>query len=217
MFTEIKDEITRRFLELKLWVQSISKDYENESFRTILHGLFFVYIYGVYEGIIHKIIETTITELNNSHISIDGYIYELYSLIFSNEYDSLYHVSNEHKWEKRWNISNRIILNPVVDIAPALFPTDGRNLKFRQLESIAKSFGLKRAILPRNELGGYINEMVDNRNYIAHGDKLPKEVGRNYTIDDLLLRCNYISEICTYIAESYETYITNREFLRTRP
>lgn len=40
-------------------------------------------------------------------------------------------------------------------------------------------------MLPRNEIGGYIQEMVDNRNYIAHGNKTPKEVGRNFTILDL--------------------------------
>lgn len=211
MFDDIKEEITRKFRELKLWVSSIAEDNE---FNTISRGVFFVYIYGVYEEIVRRVISTTICELNSAHVSIDQCIYELYSLIFSNEYDGLYNVGNEHKWGKRWLISNRLSQNQVIEIQDELFPTDGKNLRYHQLESLANSFGMKENILPRNEIGGYIQEMVNNRNYIAHGNKLPKEVGRDFTNDDLLLRCEYISEVCSHIVNVYEKYIVERKYLR---
>lgn len=214
MFKDIKREITRKFLELKLWVTNIPPGTPGNDFEAISFGLFFVYIYGIYEESIRRITSETIEGLNNSNVTIDKCIYELYTVIFSAEYDSLYNVGNEHKWEKRWEISRKMLDNSIISIPNDIFPMDGKNIRYRQLESIANSFGMKKDILPRAEIGGYIQEMVNNRNYIAHGNKSPREVGRNYTRDELLQRCTFISEVCTYIVDVYEQYISNREFLR---
>lgn len=211
MFDDIRDEAIRKFRELKLWISNIDK---MESYSTSTRGLFFVYIYGIYEEIIRQVVSMTINELNSANVKIDECIYELYSLIFSQEYDGLYNVGNDHKWEKRWEISDKMINNHAVHIPNEIMPTDGRNIKYRQLESIAKTFGMKESILPRNEIGGYIQEMVENRNYIAHGNKTPKEVGRNYTIEDIFRKCDYISEVCMYTISVYEKYISEKKYLR---
>lgn len=211
MFEEIKNEVTRKFCELKIWIQNID---ESNSYCNIAKGLFFVYVYGIYEETVRQVVTATIDELNQANIKIDECIYELYSLIFCEEYDGMYSVGNEHKWEKRWNVSIKLKNNENVMISNDVMPTDGKNIRFRQLESIAKSFGVKAPVLPRNEIGGYIQEMVDNRNYIAHGNKVPREVGRSFTVLDLLNRCDYISEICNYIIIVYETYICEKQYLK---
>lgn len=211
VFEDIKEEVTRKFCELKLWISNIS---ETDMYSTITRGLFFVYIYGIYEEIVRRVISKTIDELNSAQVTIEQCIFELYPLIFSEEYDSLYNVGNEHKWEKRWNISKKFTQNNYIYIPHELMPTDGKNIRYKQLNSIANSFGMNESILPRNEMGGYIQEMVNNRNYIAHGNKLPKEVGREYTNDDLLLRCNYISEVCMHIVNTYERYISERRYMK---
>ena len=48
MFDNTKDEITRKFRDLKMWVSNIRDEEPN---RSISYGLFFVYIYGIYEEI----------------------------------------------------------------------------------------------------------------------------------------------------------------------
>ena len=90
--------------------------------------------------------------------------------IFSN----LLIYSNEHKWEKRWKLSDKMINNPKVVISHDMMPTDGKNIRYKQLKSIANSFGMKENVLPRNEIGGYIQEMVDMAEAvgIARGDEL---------------------------------------------
>ena len=97
--------------------------------------------------------------------------------------------------------------NPIVLIPNEIIPTDGKNLRYRQLQSIAKTFGIHDDILPRPEIGGDIQEMVNNRNYIAHGNKTPKEVGREVSVSDLQRKLLHISEACTYIVDIYEKYI----------
>lgn len=73
---------------------------------------------------------------------------------------------------------------------------------------------MKENVLPRPKTGGYIQEMVDNRNHITHGNKLPREVGCHCTKADLLQRCEIISEVWNYIVEIYERYITQKKFLQ---
>ena len=213
MFSDIREEITRNFLELKMWLQDIPEGLASD-FAPTSNGLFFVYLYGIYEEIVRNVIITTVAELNNANVKIDKCSYELYSVIFSPDYDALYGVGSEHKWEKRWAISRKLSDNSVINIPADIFPTDGKNIRYRQLESIAKSFGMKENILPRPEIGGYLQEMVNNRNHIAHGNKLPREVGCRYTKADLLQRCEMISEVCNYIVDVYEKYITQKQFLR---
>lgn len=214
MFDSIREAITRNFRDIKLWVSSIPDAQNGPDFQAVSFGLFFVYVYGVYEEIIRAIVSTTISELNDTAVDIGQCIYELYPLILSPEFDSIFGAGREHKWEKRWDISNKLRQNPTICIPSDLFPTDGKNLRIRQLESLKTTFGIRDSVLPRSEIGGYVQEMVDNRNDIAHGNKLPKEVGRSFTKQDLLARCDVISEICTYICGIYESYIRDGKYTR---
>ena len=211
MFENIRKECIRKFCELKVWLNNIQ---DNDEFSAINKGLYFVYVYGVYEETVRMVVQKTIEELNSANIKVEQCIYELYALILSGEYDSLYGVGNDHKWEKRWNISGKIKENGVVSIPIQIFPTDGKNIRYRQLESLAKTFGIVGDILPRSEMGGDIQEMVSNRNYISHGNKTPKEVGREVSVFDLQRKLKNISEVCEYIIDIYENYIVEKKYLR---
>ena len=203
--------MTRKICELKIWLGNIN---DSDSFSATNKGLYYVYAYGIYEETVRNVVQKTIEELNAKSIRIDECIYELYALIFSAEYDSIYGVGNERKWEKRWNISDKLLKNSIISISNEIFPTDGKNLRYKQLQSIAKTFGIREKILPRPEIGGDIEEMVNNRNYISHGNKTPKEVGRDVTIKDLQRKLANISEVCTYTVELYESYIRERKYLK---
>ena len=222
MFEDIKRDIEANIRGIRLWTENIYKGQEEDSrgpdpfgFRETSAGLFFVYIYGVYEEIVRRIITDTIRALNSSGIHIEQCSYGLYPLAFSAEFDSLCGAGSQTKWQNRWKISQKIQDNPEINIPLELFPTDGKNLKHRQLSSLFCSFGLECDPLPRAEIGGYITEIVNNRNYIAHGDDLPKNIGRRYTKEDLLKRCDIVSEVCNYIAESFEKYIQENKFTKT--
>lgn len=68
--------------------------------------------------------------------------------------------------------------------------------------------------MSRPEIGGHIKEMVDNRNYIAHGNKTPREVGSNVTINDLKTKLEYIIEECMYLIDTFDDYIENEKYIR---
>lgn len=215
MFKDVRAEITRKFLDIKNWIEEIVVDTKNiNDNQATSRGLFFVYIYGVYEAIIHHIITSTITELNNSGIASNSCIYELTALLFSNEYDSIYGAGEKTKWEKRWAISDKMKINQPIQISEVLFPTDGKNIRIGQLESLKRTFGIVEPIIPRQEIQGYIHEMVEFRNYIAHGDELPKDVGKRFTKQDILKRHLIIQDECNYLCDLFEDYIVNKKYVR---
>ena len=185
MFDEIKNEMTRKICELRIWLSNMRDD---DDFSSINKGLFYVYIYGIYEEIVRQTVQKTIEELNARSVKINECIYELYALIFSAEYDSIYGVGNEHKWEKRWDISTKMIENPIVLIPNEIIPTDGKNLRYRQLQSIAKTFGIHDDILPRPEIGGDILEII-----LHMGIKHQKKLAEKYQFLICNVNC-YISQ-----------------------
>lgn len=219
MFDDIKHETTDMLLKIKLYVDEISQmippvPESPSDFQNALKGLFFVYLYGVYEKIITKTIGRTIEELNSSGAKISECRIELSSLIFSPEYDAIYGVGESKKWNRRWDISKKYQENPPIDITETLFPTDGRNIQDKQLTSLSMSFGNDYNIFPRPETKGYLIELVQFRNYIAHGDYLPQDIGKKFSITDLEKRLHCIDELCTYTVDSYEDYISNKKYLK---
>ena len=211
MYETLKNELTRRMLELTFWIESLD---DKTNHVKIYKGLFFVYLYGIWESIVQQVVIQTIDALNSSNDLIKECNYDLYSLIFSGEYDAIYSAGSKTKWEKRWAISDRLNNNEAIHISTPLMPTDGRNIRYRQLKSIAKSFGIQDPIVPRTELEGRLQEVVDNRNWIAHGDKSPSEVGARYTVNDLKKRREQIEELAMYVISTYEHYIAEKKYLK---
>ena len=144
-----------------------------------------LYLYGIWESTVTSVVSATIEKLNESDRKVDDVIVELYPLIFNAEYDGLYCAGRGAKWQKRFSISQKLLNNQKIQIAEGLMPTDGKNIKYKQLECIANSFGMKNKVIPKNEYGGYLEEMVKNRNHIAHGNVMPVDVGGAYSLSDI--------------------------------
>lgn len=79
MFDEIKEEMTRKICELRIWLSNIN---DSDDFSAINKGLFYLHIYGIYEETVRTVVQKTIEELNAKSVKIDECIYELYALIF---------------------------------------------------------------------------------------------------------------------------------------
>lgn len=219
MFEDIKREATDKLIKVKLYLNEISVSIapppaSPSEFQNTLKGLFFVYLYGIFEMVVTKTIGRTIDELNSTGVKISECKLELLSLILSPEYDALYGVGENRKWPKRWDVSQKLIEDQPLSIIESLFPTDGKNIQKKQLESLNKSFGIIHPIFPHPEIQGYVEELVRFRNYISHGDMLPQEIGRSFSIVELEKRRNSIDELCTYFIDSYEEYILNQEYLK---
>ena len=141
MFSDIKQDSVDKFLRIKLFLEeteqmepappTIPSDFYNA-----LKGFFFVYVYGIFESSVVATIARTIDCLNATGVSISQCKQELLSLVLSPEYDALANVGEGKKWPKRWEISKKLSEDSNIYIEESLFPTDGRNIQKKQLESL---------------------------------------------------------------------------------
>ena len=211
MLSDVKLDLTRKYRELRVWIEK----FDDSPSYVIERGLYFVYVYGIFEWLVSTVIQRTIEELNAYGGKIDEYIFDVYPLIFANEFDSMYGCGNSTKWPNRSAISKRLKVNDAVNINPSIIPTDGRNIQYKQLESIAVTFGKTGPVIPSDRTKGYIVETVENRNHIAHGDETPSEVGARTTKKDIEDNFASMQELSEYIIDQYDLYARNKEFLKT--
>ena len=54
MFDEIKEEMTRKICELRIWLSNIN---DSDDFSAINKGLFYLHIYGIYEEIVRTVVQ----------------------------------------------------------------------------------------------------------------------------------------------------------------
>jgi len=176
-------------------------------------GLFFVHLYGVYEFTIVSALRRTlqiISEAGVRHVDCQP---ALLSLAFDAECESLASAGKFTKWTKRRALFDRVRSTDLIVIKDSLVPTDGRNCRYTHLDGIWKSLHIRETVLPRMELRGRIEELVEKRNAIAHGQESPSSVGSRFTLSELDDRYNAISEVCTYIVETFDSYLKNRHYL----
>jgi hypothetical protein len=218
MFAEIKSQSTIRLIEVREtldFIKSKTPKPPNKEPLSLLisKGLFFVHLYGAYEYTVKTTVLKSIELINIESPKLNDCKPLLMSLALNSELDSIASVGDK-KWEKRHDLFSKVETNNGIKILSELFPTNGRNLKIRQLQSIWNTFSMAEPILPRPELGGRITELISNRNAIAHGTSSAASVGSLNTITELYKRHSEISEICSYIIHTFQEYIKIKAYLK---
>jgi hypothetical protein len=217
MFSDIKSNSSTLLIEVRDYLSLI----DNLNSITPLtpsvslncaKGLFFVHLYGAWEFTVKAIIVRTIELINSSNTKIIDCKTNFLCLALNNHLDALSSVGSSKKWDKRHGLFSDLYSNEIVTITVETFPTDGKNIRKSQLESIWNSFCIPDPIFPRMELNGRITELVENRNKVAHGSDSASNVGRAFTPTDLLNRYNDINELCTYLILTFEDYINNTKY-----
>lgn len=215
MFTDINSESIRRLTEAKSIITIIKN---RELLRQcsldsrIYKGSFFVLLYGALEYTITSSVQRSITFLNRHNYDTQNLKTTLYSLVFHNECNAIMD-ARDKKWSKRYDLFSQINTNKICYIEDSLFPTSNGNIKFEQMESIWKTFGISAEVCTDPKIKRRLSEIADNRNKIAHGRELASTVGALYTTAEIENIYNDISAYCSYITSIFDDYITNEEFL----
>ena len=218
MFSDISLQSTLRLIEVRELLDFIKSNTPKPpmvepSNIVISKGLFFVHLYGAYEYTVKTTVSRAIDLINKKRPLLNDCKPLFLSVILNSHLDSIASVGDK-KWERRHALFSEFDINNTVQIQNDIFPTNGRNIKYRQLESIWATFSITDPILPRPALGGRISELVSNRNAIAHGNEPAAAIGSLNTITELYLRHSEISEVCSYIIKTFEDYINDERFLK---
>ncbi len=218
-FQDVISSSSSRFFEVYQFYTLAKGSGDGSSLHTsastrIMRGVFFVHLYGAFEHTIVRGVQKTLELINLAHCPLKDVKPQFLSIALSANFDSASDVGRGKQWERRYELLMQMQSPDFVSVPTDLMPTDGRNFNFRQIQSIWRSFGIAGDILPRMSLRGTLDELVDNRNRIAHGNEAAADVGRRYTASDLHRIYQEVNEICTHVVFGLEEHIVSAGFRR---
>jgi hypothetical protein len=221
MLDDIRSAYTSQLVDVRLLLKMIqnlevtSTPLSSSREATISKGLFFVHLYGVYEYTVTSAVQRTIQHINAMSCTVNQCKPILLSIVLDSECTSLSSAGQNSFWPRRWKLFEKLSKNDPIQINDNIFPTNGKNIRYDQLNSIWTTFCVKDPPIPATQmfLKGRVNELVENRNAIAHGRMSPADVGGRYSFNELEKRYKDIDELCVYIIDTLESYLINKDFL----
>ncbi|MEO7718602.1 MAG: MAE_28990/MAE_18760 family HEPN-like nuclease [Capsulimonas sp.] len=218
---QIYEESTHRLNEVRLLLIMI-KSLENDKHPLVSNhavqlskGLFFVHLYGAYEHTINTTLDQACRHISSSSCPVREIKPRILSIILDDKFKPLLNpATKKDMWKIKGDLMERSISTEHANLSETIIPTDGKNFRYEQLDSIWKTFCLSTEVLPRMLLRNTIEEIVNNRNAIAHGNESPILIGSRNTTSDLENKLNHMIEVCTHIVMSFEDYLLFQQFRR---
>lgn len=170
-------------------------------------GLLFVELYGVYEYSVKTAVQAVLSFIRRDALAPVDIHHNALTLALRGSFDSISNVGPWRTWQKRLNlVSDLESHSPLQSLIDTEFPSDGSQFRASQLQTIWDIFGLSCPILPEKKHIGRVEELVENRNAIAHGRRTAGEVGSGFSFTDMEQRINDVERISTYLLTEMEIH-----------
>jgi hypothetical protein len=207
MFPALRTEIADRFTAVEKFFQQSSR-LRGELSQTA-RGLAFVQIYAIHEY-------TVVTAVRHATNAIAAQAHpfknlrpSLLALFLNAELQSVQD-SVKGQWESRLALFEKANSGKPAVVVGA--PTEiAHNTHFRHahVELILKIFGIKRTLTRRKRHLFLIDQVVQRRNEIAHGNFTAAEVGRNYTNRDVRASIRQMKGVCLRLIQMLEEHCSD--------
>jgi hypothetical protein len=167
-------------------------------------------LYGVYEYSVKAAVQGVLSLIRRDALSPSDVHQRALTLALRGRFDAVSNVGPLKTWQKRLElVSNLESGLPIQSLDDTAFPSDGSHFRAPQLQTIWSIFGLAGPILPENKLIGRIDELVENRNAIAHGRRTADDVGSGFSLDDMEQRTDDTERISIYLLTEMEIHYNN--------
>ncbi len=219
MLRDVSTNFTERMREVRIFLIMVN----NLSTRSpttsspelsISKGLFFVHLYGVFEYAVTTSVQKTLAIIDSESHCVSEFKLAMLSLVLDSKCRALNSVGLAKMWQTRIDLFSQITNTNTAKINNMIIPTDGSNIKYKQLQSIWTTLCVQDPAIPRPILQGRLEELAEHRNAIAHGRESPAIIGSRFTTSDLQKRLDDINELCIYIIDCLERYLVNKDYLK---
>jgi hypothetical protein len=179
----------------------------------IMKGLFFVHLYGALEKSTTESVQLLLTKIKslqpkNEHVTLPFNV-----------------ISMARKWKSIKDKGYKGVFSQMNDFFLALESSDYhgideslfsdlmQNIWANTIDEVVGAFGISGFTLGISDRV-LIDELVGNRNAIAHGRESAASVGERYMCSDLRKRLNDIQTLIDSFIDRLESYFDQREFVR---
>ena len=206
MFPNLRNEIEARFGAVERHLRMSPR--EPADIARTIRGLAFVQIYGAYEYTVRSVANAAVSELASCGHRLRDLRPSLLALFLDAEFKSLRAVGEDKLWDRRLQILELAFSkNPVT--AVAAIPHDGTHFRHTHLQMLFRTLGINRALTLRRRHLYLIDEVVNNRNSIAHGEESPTDVGSRFSKQDMIHKTEVMRSVCLRIVTIIGEYCSS--------
>ena len=179
----------------------------------VLRGLFFVLLYAYFESSVNRFVSATLNHVSGAAILTKHLQVALYSLALNPTLTALESSGKNTKWRHRVALfadqdsSDRCAIN---DVVLSIYL---QNIWHASLLQVFSCLGIREQVVPSNRHIGYVDELVDKRNAIAHGREAAADVGRRFRSSELLVRLDAVAEVVAHLEASLTTYLDQKLYI----
>jgi hypothetical protein len=204
----ISAAVTTRFVEVQEFLSFISRGEKAPPERDpievrLMRGLFYVHLYGAFEFSVNRIVVGASQVINQAQVPHSNVAHPLGALVLDRNFNSLSQVGRH--WPKRLELIQQRLSTTIAQIDDGSMET--QNIWLHTLEQIFKVFGLTQPPVFDVTKAGYIREVVEARNKIAHGEDSPLVYGSLKRCTELQLVHDAIRAEAFYILDCFNDYI----------
>jgi len=194
MFPDLRLEVMDRFTSLEQYFRKSGR-YRGQLSQTA-RGLVFVQIYAIHEYTIVNALKLAIETIASHSHSYSDLRPSLLAMFLNPELCSLRDCGLANVWERRIALLDRAVSRDTVQLSNPPMPNDGSHFRHTQIKLVLKVLGVTRAPTARRRHLYRIDEVVDTRNSIAHGEQTAAEVGRAYSNGDIWTSIRQMKNAC---------------------
>ncbi|WP_139167170.1 MAE_28990/MAE_18760 family HEPN-like nuclease [Chromobacterium sphagni] len=180
----------------------------------ILRGLYYVHLYAALEKAINEVVENTLILINSKQITNKHYTTTFNAISLNNKMMAFKNAGYKEYIAKSIAIFRAIDSDESSDINNTLLTTSLQNVWHKTIQETLECFGI-----PSIDFGPQvrytIDEIVNNRNAVAHGRETPANIGERHRSDILRKKTQEIQQVVDLIIDAFESFISNKNYLKS--
>ncbi|KGY08983.1 MAE_28990/MAE_18760 family HEPN-like nuclease [Vibrio sinaloensis] len=192
----------------------ISQGVVTEDINKIQRGLYYVHLYSALEKTTNEIIERVLLIISSFKVKYEHYIAEFNTISLSAQMMSYKAAAKDKAWLKSHDLFTTMCSSEEAKINETFFAASLQNVWFDTIQNLLKCFGVPTFEDTDGSLKTALNEVVDNRNAVAHGRISAEVIGERHRFDVLRARTESVNDILDTLITKYEKYIMDLEFIK---
>ncbi len=179
----------------------------------VMKGLFFVLLYGALEKSATETVQLLLTQIKSLEPKNDHVTIRFNVISMSRKWKSIKDKGYKGAFAQMTDFFSALESNDYLGIDETLFSDLMQNIWANTIDEVVGAFGMSGFTLTLAERV-LLDELVNNRNAIAHGRESAASVGERYRCDELRKRHGDIQTLIDNFIDRLEIYFDTREFVQ---
>jgi len=216
-FSTVRADCRKRFSQVLINLSHIESIEPNElteeapAYVKIQRGLYYVHLYSAFEKTVNEVVETALSIIESKGVKNKHFETTFNVISLNSKMQSFKSCGYREYFNKSIDVFKSIGSDDSFKINNTIFSQNLQNVWFETIQQILDIFGISR-IDPRFK--PIVNEVVENRNAVAHGRETPIEIGERHRANVLREKTTKIQLIAEEFIDSFETYISDLAYIR---